>query len=147
MIDVVLHNRTHTRAYSEAFFRRVAVAAEPYLKVPAGLTAEIGISLIGSARMRALNRRYRGHDKSTDVLSFPLSTPPIKGYTAISLGDMFISPADVAVKATENGRSAREQMAWTVVHGLLHLAGHDHERGPAAAKTMYALEKKILKKL
>jgi len=147
MIDLVLHNKTRDRAYGEKFFRRICDAAAPHLKLPKRHTVEIGISLIGSSAMRTLNRRYRGKDKSTDVLSFPLPTKPIKGYTAISLGDLFISPSDVVRKARTTGRAPREQMAWTVVHGMLHLAGYDHEKSPAAAKKMFALEQKILKTL
>lgn len=146
MIDLVLHNRTASRSLGPAFFRRVCTAALPYLKVPHGRTAEVSIVLVGTARMRTMNRRYRRKDKSTDVLSFPLPTRPIKGYTAISLGDLFISPADVARKAVQAGRPVRAQMAWTVVHGLLHLAGYDHERSAREARNMAALEKKILRK-
>lgn len=147
MIDLVLHNRTRNRTYGDRFFRRICDAASPYFKAPKGQTVEVGISLIGPARMRALNKRYRKMDKSTDVLSFPLSTTPIKGYTAISLGDLFISQSDVAAKAAASDRDMTAQMTWTVVHGLLHLAGYDHEKSPVAAKKMFALESVILKKL
>ncbi len=147
MIDIVLHNRTRNLDYGESFFRRICDAAAPYLGTPRGRRAEVGISLIGPVAMRSLNRKYRKVDKSTDVLSFPLHMRPITGYTAISLGDLFISPRDVAAKAADTGKTVREQMAWTVVHGLLHLAGHDHELGPARARKMFALESKILKLL
>ncbi len=146
MIDIVLHNRIHAR-YGEAFFQRVANAAAPYLKIPKGHTAEVGISLIGPTAMRALNKKHRGKNKSTDVLSFALSTPSIKGYTHLSLGDLFISPLDVAANAAWNRLSVREQMAWTVVHGLLHLAGYDHDKSSAAAHAMFTRERTILKKL
>jgi probable rRNA maturation factor len=147
MIDLVLHNTIQDPAYDEQFFRRICDAAEPYLEAPAGYTVEVGIALIDPGRMRELNREHRGKDASTDVLSFPLPTAPITGYTSISLGDLFISPSDVAGKAAEAGRDVREQMAWTVVHGLLHLAGHDHEISDDAARAMFALEQEILKKV
>jgi probable rRNA maturation factor len=63
------------------------------------------------------------------------------------LGDIFISPSDVAAKAAVAGNSVRAQMTWTVVHGLLHLAGYDHEKNSAVADKMFALERKLLKKL
>lgn len=144
MIDLVLHNTVNDPAYDEEFFRRITDAAEPYMDTPADATVEIGIALITADRMRELNRKHRGKDASTDVLSFPLPTPPITGYTSLSLGDLCISPSDVAAKATEQGRDVREQMAWTVVHGLLHLAGHDHEVSDDAARAMFTLEQKIL---
>ena len=147
MIDIVLHNRTRARTYGELFFRRIADAAAPYLGTPAGHDAEVGISLVGQATIRRLNRQYRKKDSSTDILSFPLHMRPITGYTAILLGDLFISPRDVAAKASSTGKPVREQMAWTVIHGLLHLTGYDHEKGAAQARKMFALEEKILKRL
>lgn len=126
---------------------RALRAALPWLNVPAGHTAELGVQVVGPARMRAVNRRWRRRDEPTDVLAFPLSGPRIRGYTAVSLGDLFICPAKVRAKAEAWGNPAREQMRWTVVHGLLHLAGYDHEKGPAAARRMAALEQTILKRM
>lgn len=154
MIDLVLHNRTRVRIYGESFFRRICDAAAPYLpyrradwRALKGYSMEIGISLISQSFMRKLNRIHRCKDASTDVLSFPLHMKAIPGYTAISLGDLFISPRDVAAKAALTGQSMRKQMQQTVIHGLLHLAGYDHERGAVAARKMFALEQLILKKL
>lgn len=146
-INIVIHNHTRVRVYGESFFRRIVDAAAVFLKTPRGHTAEVGIVLIGPARMRALNKRHRGKDQSTDVLSFPLSSSLIKGYTGISLGDLFISPSDVARKAVAGGRSVRQQMQWTVIHGLLHLAGYTHEHSRSNSRRMAAVEQKILKKL
>ena len=122
-------------------------ASRPWLRIPKGHTAELGVQIIGPVRMRTLNRTYRKVDKPTDVLSFPLHQRPIQGYTAVSLGDLYICPAVVRVKANADGRAVRAQMKWTIVHGLLHLAGYDHERGAAAARRMAILEKTILKKI
>lgn len=147
MIDLVVHNSVGNQTYDEDFFRRICDGAAPFLRTPEGLTIEIGIALIGPDEMRTLNRERRGVDASTDVLSFPLHSEPIRGYTSISLGDLFISPSDVAEKARQFGRDERAQMTWTVVHGLLHLAGYDHERSEADADKMFALEQTILKQL
>ncbi|MEK9209106.1 MAG: rRNA maturation RNase YbeY, partial [Patescibacteria group bacterium] len=78
-------------------------------------------------------------------LSFPLHMKPISGYTALLRGDLFICPDAVRRHAAQSDRSVRSQMAWTAVHGLLHLAGYDHEKSVAAARKMFALEQKILK--
>lgn len=147
MIDLVFHNRTKNRAYGRAFFARVCRATEPHLRLKRGIRAELGITLIGPAAMRTLNRTRRNVDKTTDVLSFPLHMKPISGYTAVLLGDLFIGPDIVRRHAAVSGRTMRSQMAWSAVHGLLHLAGYDHEKSKAAARKMYALEQKILKKL
>lgn len=147
MLDLVFHNRTKERRFTAAFFRRVADAAEPYLKLPRGATGEIGIILLGPTAMQTLNRARRRKDKPTDVLAFPLRTPKIKGYTAVTLGDLAICPAVVRAKAREHENTYVKQMQWTAVHGLLHLAGYDHEKSKAAARRMAAVEQKILTKL
>ena len=144
MIDLVFNNRTKGRAYGRAFFARVFRAAQPHIRSAKGLRAEVGITLIGPAAMRTLNRKRRKVDKTTDVLSFPLHMKPISGYTAVLLGDLFICPDSVRAHAAQSGRSVRSQMAWTAIHGLLHLAGHDHETSASAARKMFALERKIL---
>lgn len=147
MIDLVLHNRTTLRTFGRAFFSRVAASAEPHLKIPKGHRAEVGITLIGPRAMRKLNRTRRGVDAPTDVLSFPLHMKPISGYTALLLGDLFVCPDIVRVHAKASGRSVRHQMEWTVIHGFLHLAGHDHEKSAAAARRMFSLEQQILNSL
>ena len=144
MIELEFTNRTARRAFGPAFFRRVCAAAAPYLRVPRGHTAEVGITLIGSRAMRTLNRTRRKVDRATDVLSFPLHMRPITGYTAVLFGDLFICPDVVRAHAEESGRSLRAQMAWTTVHGILHLAGYDHETDASAARRMSAAERKIL---
>lgn len=147
MVDLVLKNRTASRTWGPAFFRRVVTVCEPHLKLPRRHTGELGIVLVGRSEIRRLNRTWRHKDKPTDVLSFALTTRPIAGYTAVSLGDLFICPAVVREKAKAAGTGVRVQMTWTVVHGLLHLAGYDHERSTAAAARMAALERKILQRL
>jgi len=147
MIDLVLNNCTKSRAHSRAFFSRICHATESALRVPKGHRAEVGITLVPKARIRTLNRTRRRIDKPTDVLSFPLHMEPINGYTSVLLGDLFICPDVVREYAQESGVSVRDRMAWTVVHGLLHLAGYDHEKSAAAAKRMFSTERRILKRL
>ncbi len=144
MIDLVFHNRTKNGAQGRAFFVRVCRATQPHLRLPKGYRAEVGITLVGLTAMKTLNRTRRKVDKPTDVLSFPLHMKPISGYTALLLGDLFICPDVVRQHAAGSGKSVRAQFAWTAIHGLLHLAGHDHERSAAAARKMFTLEQKIL---
>lgn len=147
MIDLVLNNCTTRRVAGRAFFARICEVVAPHFKLPRGHRGEVGITLVSKVRMRTLNRTRRRIDRPTDVLSFPLHMKPINGYTAVLLGDLFICPDVVSEHAQESGLSVRDRMAWTVVHGLLHLAGYDHERGAAAARSMASLEQKILKKI
>ena len=102
------------------------------------------MTVIGARRMRTLNRKWRKVDKPTDVLAFPLFPATPKGYTHISLGDVFVCPEVVRAKAKAAGNTYRHQMQWTLAHGFLHLAGYDHERSAAAAKRMRSAEEAIL---
>jgi len=147
-VDLVI--RDHTQRNRPALSRAVALRMVSQTLRRARhtfgtRTIEIAVVFVGTARMRALNKRWRGKDKPTDVLAFPLHQPDTKGYTAVSLGDVFICPVIVRRKAALTGLPVRTQMAWTLVHGVLHLCGFDHERGSAAAERMAQLERDILK--
>lgn len=152
--DLTFRNTTHDQGCTKALVRRIFAAAMPFLGLSRGHSIELAIMVIGSARMRALNKKWRKIDRPTDVLSFPLHMRPIKGYTAVSLGDIFVCPMVVRRKAKEESRPVREQMRWTILHGILHLAGYDHpdaERsGPRLkhrGEQMFRLEQKILQRL
>ena len=84
---------------------------------------EIELLLCDDAAIRELNREYRGIDRPTDVLSFPL-TEAIPG---TPLGSIVISLDHVERKARELGHSEEDELALLFIHGLLHLLGYDHE--------------------
>jgi probable rRNA maturation factor len=100
---------------------------------------EITLRIVSPDEGRALNRDWRGKDYATNVLSFPFEEP---GY----LGDIVICAAVVAREAQEQGKQPRAHWAHLVVHGVLHLMGHDHEADDEAGK-MEALERKLLLRL
>lgn len=89
-----------------------------------GLKGRVNVLITGSPAIRALNREFRHNDKPTDVLSFPAephTKPAFAGEIAIS--------ADIAIQnALRLGHSAAEEIKILTLHGLLHLAGFDHER-------------------
>lgn len=94
-----------------------------------GAGREVALSTVGAARMRTLNRRYRGKDKPTNVLSFPVQAQPVTpGAQPLPLGDVVICPAVLRREAREQGKAERAHWAHLVVHGALHLAGYDHEQ-------------------
>ena len=103
----------------------------------------------GDAEIHALNREWRGKDKPTNVLSFPMLE---RGDLAALnpdgppelLGDIAIAHATCAREAAEKGIPLEHHAAHLIVHGLLHLAGHDHETCAADAEAMEALEIKAL---
>lgn len=79
------------------------------------------IAFVSDDRIRQLNRRYRGFDKATDVLSFPT------GEEDVALGDIAISVERARVQARQNGLTLEQEIAQLILHGLLHLCGYDHE--------------------
>jgi probable rRNA maturation factor len=88
-----------------------------------GLTGEFSVLLTGDEQLRALNLQFRGKDKPTDVLSFP----PL-AETAHGGGDLAISLETASVQAADHGHPLQMEVKLLILHGLLHLAGYDHER-------------------
>jgi probable rRNA maturation factor len=105
---------------------------------------EISVLLVGERRSRALNARYRKHDKSTNVLSFP--APPVAARNCGLLGDLVICPAVLRAEARAQDKDVRAHWAHMVVHGLLHLMGYDHER-KTDAQRMERREVRVLRRL
>ena len=131
---------------------RTALAAE-------GLTApcEVDVLLTDDDGIHEINREMRNVDRPTDVLSFPeFEFHPEElpgeedadpGTGLVPLGDMVISMERVAVQAKEYGHSNRRELAYLVVHSVLHLLGYDHlDEGPQK-KQMRAREEAILAEL
>lgn len=113
----------------ERFVRRARAAA--------GLRGTVNVLVTTSPAMRTLNRRFRGKNKATDVLSFP-SAATRRGTKRNLAGEIAIS-ADIALQnSIRLGHSAAEEVKILTLHGILHLAGFDHERdnGQMARKEM-----------
>lgn len=96
----------------------------------AGLKGTANILVTNSAAVRALNRQFRGKNKATDVLSFPASAPTIapRKKTVALTGDIVISAEIAAQNAVKLRHSIAEEVKILTLHGILHLAGLDHER-------------------
>jgi len=90
----------------------------------AGLRAAVNVLVTSNAELRELNRRFRGKDQATDVLSFP-ALPGLKPRYA---GDIAISAEIAAHNARTLGHTAAEEIKILALHGILHLRGYDHER-------------------
>ncbi len=105
--------------------------------------AEISVVLCGDALIRELNREWRGYDAPTNVLSFPAGGDPA---SAPLLGDIVIAFETASREAFEAGKPLRDHVAHLLVHGFLHLIGHDHVEA-AEAEAMEALERAILGRL
>lgn len=121
------------RRVRAATVRRAARAALAHQQAaPGALT----IRLAGDAALRKLNREFTGHDAATDVLSFPAEEP---GY----FGDVAISVTRAAAQARAGGHSLQAELELLVVHGVLHLLGHDHATRAQQAR-MWAAQARIL---
>jgi probable rRNA maturation factor len=95
----------------------------------AGLHGAANVQVTTSNAVQALNRRFRNKNKATDVLSFPAVEPAIRDKkTAPLAGDIVISADIAAQNAVKLGHSAAEEVKILTLHGILHLAGFDHER-------------------
>lgn len=106
--------------------------------------AELSLRIVDSDEMRELNKRYRGADYATNVLSFPADLPP--ELQLPHLGDIVICAAVVEREAEEQHKANTAHWAHMVVHGTLHLLGYDHIDN-AEAEIMEALEIAILSEL
>jgi probable rRNA maturation factor len=95
---------------------------------PARARGTVSVAVLSDARVRALNRRYRGVNRATDVLSFPSSPEFRTEPRASSLGDIVIARGVARRQAREAGHSELTEWRVLALHGLLHLLGYDHER-------------------
>lgn len=103
--------------------------------------AELVIRVVDEAESAALNRTYRGKDRPTNVLSFPFDAPP--PVESALLGDLVICAPVVQREARAQGKPLEAHWAHMVVHGVLHLLGHEHQNDVQAAE-MESLEVGIL---
>ena len=104
-----------------------------------GLAGEVSVLLTGDATIRTLNRRYRHKDKATDVLSFP-AAEMAEGVA----GDLVISIETALSQAGERGHTLEMEIKVLLLHGLLHLAGFDHETDNG---TMHRKEARLRREL
>ncbi len=108
--------------------------------------AEVTIRLVDAIEATALNERYRGQARPTNVLSFPFEPPPGLGEACYLLGDLVICAPLVADEAAAQRKALDAHWAHLVIHGVLHLLGHDHQE-EVEAETMRDLETVILRRL
>lgn len=100
--------------------------------------AELSIVLVDDDRMQQLNRDYRGLDKPTNVLAFSMREGEFSDVSPHVLGDVVISLDTVQVEAADNGVPPSAHLFRMLIHGILHLAGHDHEQSREAEEEMHA---------
>ena len=104
------------------------------------LTGEVDVLLTSDAEIKRLNKAFRGMNKATDVLSFP-APEEAEGLA----GDLAVSLDTAARQAAEHGHSLRDEVRILLLHGLLHLAGEDHETDSGEMAAREAELRKTLK--
>jgi probable rRNA maturation factor len=139
-LDVVVADR---RPWAPSARRLTAWAAAA--AGPRGRGAEVALRIVGRREGRRLNATWRGKDYPTNVLSFPVEGLP-RALRPRPLGDLVICAPVVAAEARAQGKTLAAHWAHLVVHGVLHLLGHDHERA-AEARRMEQLECRVLARL
>lgn len=105
---------------------------------------ELSILFVGDKKMMQLNTAYRGIRKSTDVLSFEAQIPLHKGTDNNILGDIVINVPRADAQAGAFGTGFYEEIYRLLIHGVLHLLGHDHEKSGYGARKMRKKEQEIM---
>lgn len=127
-----------------ALYRKAVAAAFATARRPRA--GEVNVVFLERAAMRRMNRHYLGHDYDTDVISFPHELPPGVEEKVVPLGDIFVSSWMTRRQARELGHAPSVEAATLVVHGALHLLGHD-DHAPKARKRMFALQDRVVASL
>lgn len=135
MIEI---NNLTTNPVDEDFLKKIVsivLKGEKIVK-----EVELSIALIGSGRMRKINRRYRGKNRVTDVLAFPESKILLEKFKVgvvkkvQGLGEIVICLREVKKNAKRFNSSSEKELARVLIHGMLHLLGYEHEKAEEAKK-------------
>lgn len=118
-----------------------------------GNPVEVSVTFTDNEKIRALNQKFRGVDRATDVLSFPLfdytgeqEEPPVDEFVGM-LGDVVISLEQAKKQAEEYGHGFEREAAFLTVHSMLHLLGYDHETGEEDEADMRRRQSEILERM
>jgi len=157
-MSVLIDNRQEEIKVDEALEAFVVQVVEKVLAYEQCEEAfEVSISFVNNQEMRSLNKEYRNIDKETDVLSFPLvefieeklnTEDEDAEYIEeeIALGDIVISMEKAVEQSEEYGHSFKRELAFLLVHGMLHLLGYDHDE-EASEGEMFDKQEEILKNM
>ena len=138
-----------TDYYFKTVIRRAITETLSHEKFP--FDAEVSVTLCDNEYIRALNSRYRGKDKPTDVLSFPLyedgNFTVAECISGAMLGDIVISLERAREQAEELGHGFLREVAFLTIHSTLHLLGYDHERSEADEEAQCSAQREIIEKV
>ena len=140
-LDLVCATRTRVPARSRMTHWAAAALGRR------GTGREIAVRVVAPRESRKLNKQWRGKDKPTNVLSFPAADvgAPTLAAEHVPLGDLVICADVVRQEAERDGKRIDAHWAHLVIHGALHLAGYDHERGERDRMRMERREIAVLR--
>lgn len=148
-MDIIFDDRQEFKKLNEDLLERIKSVINECLDYE-GYSGdyEVSLSFVTNDEIRTLNRDYRGIDKVTDVLSFPLLTDDEfdVDYEEQSLGDIVISIERANEQAKEYNHSLEREICFLVCHSMFHLLGYDHME-EEEAKEMHSKEEEVLNKL
>ena len=128
-MNTTINIEPETLTVAENLLAEILRAADVVGKIYGAEDSELSITLTDDEHIHALNKKYRGVDRATDVLSFAFresDEPEVIGADFEILGDVIISLERAKVQAEEFGHSYLREVIFLEVHGLLHLLGYDH---------------------
>jgi probable rRNA maturation factor len=140
MIHFTIEKR-YSEMQLEPLLQRAAETAMAHQGLPAD--SEMSLVVTGDAELQKLNLQFLGEDRSTDVLSFPAE---VEAGPGAYLGDVVISLPRARAQAKAGGHPIEAELQLLAVHGILHLAGHDHATAQQK-NDMWAAQSEILKQL
>lgn len=141
-VDIRIDNRNGRIRLNEAFLARIAREVLKAVKMPS--LAGLEIVFLSNSAIKPLNRKYRKADRPTDVLSFNIGAGELK--PGAFFGEIFISSEMARKNAGKFGKLFEEELALYIIHGILHLSGHE-DYTPPDRERMSKKQERILKRL
>lgn len=131
-MPIQLISKVAAPALTDSYLQRIFRAVQRCVRYPK--TLAITVVAVNRTVVRQLNRQYRSQDRVTDVLSFAYNTHH---------GEVIVCYPQALAQAKQKQNPVKRELAWLIIHGILHVLGHDHDE-PKAARTMRSLETTIL---
>lgn len=132
-MECLIYNKARQRVLNDVEIKRLV---KKILTRFGNLDKTLSVQFVSEKKIRELNKKYRGIDKVTDVLSF--------GLDGEDLGDIFVCYSQIKKQAKSYGVSVKEEMVRMLTHGILHLLGFNHQNKSDEEK-MFGLQEKIIK--
>jgi probable rRNA maturation factor len=144
-MNIVVANRQRAKKIHSRLLKQIVGALLAELKIS---RAELGIALVGAAEMARVNRQFLRHEGSTDVITFDHRdhAAPLAPHAARLHGELFVCVDDAVRQAKQFKTTWQSEVVRYIVHGVLHLLGHD-DLQPAARREMKRVENRLVRRL